>query len=41
MEDLLANLTQRQTLEDVFLRAIAQEESQNGQIHNGREETVE
>lgn len=41
MEDLLANLTQGQTLEDVFLRAIAQEEPQNGQAHDESEETVE
>jgi len=30
-EDLLAHLTQGQTLEDVFLRAIAQEDAHNGQ----------
>ena len=41
MEDLLANLTQGQTLEDVFLRAIAQEEPQNGQTHDESEEAVE
>jgi ABC-2 type transport system ATP-binding protein len=35
MEDLLTNLTQGQTLEDVFLRAIAQEEPQNGEPHRG------
>jgi ABC-2 type transport system ATP-binding protein len=41
MEDVLANLTQGQTLEDVFLRAIAQEESQNGQSQGESEETAE
>jgi ABC-2 type transport system ATP-binding protein len=41
MEDLLANLTQGQTLEDVFLRAIAQEESQNGQLPGEVEEIAE
>lgn len=41
MEDLLANLTQGQTLEDVFLRAIAREEPQNGQLHDEDKETVE
>ena len=41
MEDLLANLTQGQTLEDVFLRAIAQEEPQNGQTDDESEEAVE
>ena len=33
MEDLLTNLTQGQTLEDVFLRAIAQEEPPGGEPH--------
>ncbi len=40
MEDMLANLTQEQTLEDVFLRAIAQEEPQNGQLQDEVEETA-
>jgi len=35
MEDLLANLTQGQTLEEVFLRAIAQEEPPSGEPHRG------
>jgi ABC-2 type transport system ATP-binding protein len=34
IEDLLVNLTQGQTLEDVFLRAIAQEEPFNGEPYN-------
>ncbi|MBI3796838.1 MAG: ABC transporter ATP-binding protein [Deltaproteobacteria bacterium] len=41
MEDLLAHLTQEQTLEDVFLRAIAQEEVHNGQPHGEVEEIAE
>lgn len=40
MEDMLANLTQEQTLEDVFLRAIAQEEPQTGQLQGEVEETA-
>jgi len=40
MQDMLANLTQGQTLEDVFLQAIAQEESQNGQPRSEVEETA-
>ncbi len=40
MEDLLANLTQEQTLEDVFLRVIAQEEPHNGQLQGEVEETA-
>ena len=32
-EDLLANLTQGQTLEEVFLWAIAQEEPPSGEPH--------
>jgi ABC-2 type transport system ATP-binding protein len=40
MEDLLANLTQGQTLEDVFLQAISQEDLQNGQSRGETEETV-
>ncbi len=40
MEDMLTNLTQGQTLEDVFLRAIALEESQNGQPQGEVEETA-
>ncbi len=38
MEDLLVNLTQGQTLEEVFLKAISQEESHDGTPKN---ETVE
>ena len=41
VEDMLANLTQGQTLEDVFLRVISQEEAQNGQLHGGVEEAAE
>ena len=40
IEDMLTDLTQGQTLEDVFLRAIAQEESQNGQPRSEVEETA-
>ncbi len=40
MEDMIVNLTQGQTLEDVFLRAISQEEPQNGQPEGGVEETA-
>jgi len=40
MEDLLVNLTQGQTLEDVFLQAISQEDLQNGQPRGEIEETV-
>jgi hypothetical protein len=40
-EDLLAHLTQGQTLEDVFLRAIAQEEAHNGQPRGEVEEIAE
>ncbi|HEV8714566.1 MAG TPA: ATP-binding cassette domain-containing protein [Candidatus Binatia bacterium] len=40
-EDMLAHLTQGQTLEDVFLRAIAQEEAQDGQPRDEVEETAE
>jgi ABC-2 type transport system ATP-binding protein len=40
-EDLLAHLTQGQTLEDVFLRAIAQEEAHNGQLRDEGEERAE
>jgi ABC-2 type transport system ATP-binding protein len=38
MEDMLVNLTQGQTLEEVFLKAISQEESPDGTLKN---ETVE
>lgn len=38
MEDMLVNLTQGQTLEEVFLKAISQEESQDGTHKN---ETVQ
>ncbi len=38
MEDMLVNLTQGQTLEEVFLKAISQEESHDGTPKN---ETVE
>jgi ABC-2 type transport system ATP-binding protein len=38
MEDMLVNLTQGQTLEEVFLKAISQEESHDGTHKN---ETVE
>jgi len=41
MEDVLANLTQGQTLEDVFLRAIAQEEAPDGQPQGESEEVAE
>jgi len=40
MEDILANLTQEQTLEDVFLRVIAQEEPHNDQLQGEVEETA-
>jgi ABC-2 type transport system ATP-binding protein len=40
MEDLLTNLTQEQTLEEVFLRAISQEESQDGQSPDEAEEAA-
>jgi ABC-2 type transport system ATP-binding protein len=40
MEDMLANLTQEQTLEDVFLRVIAQEEPHNDQLQGEVEETA-
>jgi ABC-type Na+ transport system ATPase subunit NatA len=38
MEDMLANLTQGQTLEEVFLKAISQEESSD---RTQKSETVE
>jgi ABC-2 type transport system ATP-binding protein len=41
IEDLLANLTQGQTLEDVFLRAIAQEDLQNDKPGSDAEEGAE
>lgn len=40
MEDMLVNLTQGQTLEDVFLGAIAQEEAHNGEPRGGAEEAA-
>jgi len=40
-EDLLAHLTQGRTLEDVFLRAIAQEEAHDGQPLDEVEEIAE
>ena len=41
MEDLLTHLTQGQTLEDVFLQAIAQEEAHTGQPQGEIEEIAE
>jgi len=40
-EDLLAHLTQGRTLEDVFLRAIAQEEAHDSQPLGEVEEIAE
>jgi len=40
MEDMLVNLTQGQTLEEVFLRAIAREETLDGEPRGGAEEAA-